>query len=85
MNSNLKVNENIFPLVEKKRNGLKSLPESLKAVAQTEAELQRFMCRKMTSRKFTGPSPETGSSSIRSNHAYGIHRGIEHYAFQANI
>ena len=32
-----------------------TIPESLKAVALTEAELQPFMCRKMTSRKFTDP------------------------------
>ena len=32
-----------------------TIPESLKAIALTEAELQPFMYRKMTSRKFTGP------------------------------
>ena len=32
-----------------------TISESLKAVTLTEAELQAFMCRKITSGKFTGP------------------------------
>ena len=37
------------------RNDIFTIPERLKAVTQTEAELQRFACRKMTTRIFTGP------------------------------
>ena len=68
------------------RYDISTITESLKALAQTKAELQCCMCRKMTPRRFTGPKSRTGSSSIRSNHAHGMHRGIEHYViFQVNI
>ena len=67
------------------RYDISTIPESLKALAQTKAELQRCMCCEMTPCRFTGPKSGTGSISTRSNHAHGMHRGIEHYVFQVNI
>ena len=43
-----------FSSTQNDKSTISTIPKSLKAVSQTEAELQRFACRKMTPRRFTG-------------------------------